>query len=205
MIHSEIWDLLTAESTNVSRYSTRRTASPSPYQGNIYSHGVAPQRQFQDLKYPVHDERLGHDFSLSSVYKTCLCSACCWCPASPHISGCIALLTTHDQLHLIRATNLVNLTWKLKNCISSYSSQACVMISPILSCVCFLAIFPPFSQARPSSPTLRAPHLETRDVTNSSKAGLAWANGKWVDMKQYESTGKVSWCVLHSCRPDPNN
>ncbi|EIM87592.1 glycoside hydrolase [Stereum hirsutum FP-91666 SS1] len=75
------------------------------------------------------------------------------------------------------------------------------MIPPILSCVCLLAIFPPFSQARPSSPTLRAPHLETRDVTNSSKAGLAWANGKWVDMKQYESTGKVSW--YYTWGPDP--
>jgi len=30
-------------------------------------------------------------------------------------------------------------------------------------------------------------------VTNSSKAGLAWSNGNYVDIKQFLSTGKVSW------------
>ena len=37
--------------------------------------------------------------------------------------------------------------------------------------------------------------LTTRAVTNNSKAGLAWPNGNSVDIKQYTSTGKVSWWV----------
>jgi len=39
-----------------------------------------------------------------------------------------------------------------------------------------------------------------RAVTPSSKAGLAWANGPYVDMKQFQSTGKVSW--YYSWSPD---
>jgi len=34
---------------------------------------------------------------------------------------------------------------------------------------------------------------ESRTVTNTSKAGLAWPNGPNVDMSQYTTTGKVSW------------
>lgn len=37
--------------------------------------------------------------------------------------------------------------------------------------------------------------LTTRAVTNTTKAGLAWPNGNLVDIEQYTSTGKVSWCV----------
>jgi hypothetical protein len=37
--------------------------------------------------------------------------------------------------------------------------------------------------------------LTTRTVTNTSKAGLAWPNGNSVNIEQYTSTGKVSWCV----------
>lgn len=35
----------------------------------------------------------------------------------------------------------------------------------------------------------------TLAVSNSSKAGMAWPNGNWDDIKQYTFTGKVSWCV----------
>lgn len=35
-------------------------------------------------------------------------------------------------------------------------------------------------------------------VTNTSKAGLPWPNGNYVDMGQYLSTGKVQWCVIVS-------
>lgn len=38
--------------------------------------------------------------------------------------------------------------------------------------------------------------INTRDVTNQSKAGLAWPNGPWVEIDQFRTTGKVSWCVL---------
>ena len=34
-----------------------------------------------------------------------------------------------------------------------------------------------------------------RAVTNTSKAGLAWPNANTVDFKQFQTTGKVSWCV----------
>ncbi|KAI0320423.1 glycoside hydrolase, partial [Amylostereum chailletii] len=39
----------------------------------------------------------------------------------------------------------------------------------------------------------RSIQTETRDVTNSSKAGLAWPNAQWIDINQYRYTGKVSW------------
>ncbi|KAI0039545.1 glycoside hydrolase family 128 protein [Auriscalpium vulgare] len=35
--------------------------------------------------------------------------------------------------------------------------------------------------------------MESRAVTTSSKAGLAWPNGGTVDVNQFRSTGKVSW------------
>jgi len=34
---------------------------------------------------------------------------------------------------------------------------------------------------------------QSRAVTNTSKAGLGWPNGNTVDIKQFETTGKVSW------------
>ncbi|KAF8149476.1 glycosyl hydrolase catalytic core-domain-containing protein [Crassisporium funariophilum] len=34
---------------------------------------------------------------------------------------------------------------------------------------------------------------QLREVTNASKAGLAWPNADSVDMGQYQNTGKVSW------------
>jgi len=37
--------------------------------------------------------------------------------------------------------------------------------------------------------------LGTRAVTNTTKAGLAWPNGNNVNIEQFTSTGKVSWCV----------
>ena len=39
-------------------------------------------------------------------------------------------------------------------------------------------------------------NLGKRAVSNTSKAGLAWPNADRVDIRQYESTGKVSWYVL---------
>lgn len=44
----------------------------------------------------------------------------------------------------------------------------------------------PYAMALPSF------HIN-RDVTNTSKAGLAWPNGDGVDLGQYRTTGKVSW------------
>lgn len=35
----------------------------------------------------------------------------------------------------------------------------------------------------------------SRAVTNSSKAGLGWENAANIDLTQYLTTGKVSWCV----------
>lgn len=50
-----------------------------------------------------------------------------------------------------------------------------------------------------TTPAHATPHLSTllttRAVTNTSKAGLAWPNGNSVNIEQYTSTGKVSWCV----------
>lgn len=50
-----------------------------------------------------------------------------------------------------------------------------------------------------TTPAHATPHLSTllttRAVTNTSKAGLAWPNGNNVNIEQYTSTGKVSWCV----------
>jgi hypothetical protein len=40
-----------------------------------------------------------------------------------------------------------------------------------------------------------------RDVTNTSKAGLAWPNGDGVDIGQYETTGEVSWSVQFVLNP----
>ena len=36
---------------------------------------------------------------------------------------------------------------------------------------------------------------ESRTVTNTSKAGLPWPNGNFVDINQYLKTGKVQWSV----------
>lgn len=35
--------------------------------------------------------------------------------------------------------------------------------------------------------------LSSREVTNTTKAGLAWPNGDGVDVGQFQKTGKVSW------------
>lgn len=35
--------------------------------------------------------------------------------------------------------------------------------------------------------------LLRRNVTATSKAGLAWSNGNTANYKQYTTTGKVSW------------
>ncbi|KAF5348650.1 hypothetical protein D9758_006768 [Tetrapyrgos nigripes] len=40
-------------------------------------------------------------------------------------------------------------------------------------------------------------------VTNTSKAGLAWPNGRSVDIDQYTHTGKVSWYYSWSPNPIP--
>ena len=47
------------------------------------------------------------------------------------------------------------------------------------------------ARATPNPSTL----LATRAVTNTTKAGLAWPNGNHVNIEQFTSTGKVSWCV----------
>ena len=53
-----------------------------------------------------------------------------------------------------------------------------------------------------TTPAHATPHLSTllttRAVTNTSKAGLAWPNGNSVNIEQYTSTGKVSWCVIRN-------
>ena len=36
--------------------------------------------------------------------------------------------------------------------------------------------------------------FDPREVGPDSKAGLAWPNGPWADIRQYTTTGKVSWC-----------
>ncbi|KAK7695626.1 hypothetical protein QCA50_000262 [Cerrena zonata] len=41
--------------------------------------------------------------------------------------------------------------------------------------------------------SLAAVAHEARQVSSSSKAGLAWPNGPWEDLNQYRSTGKVQW------------
>lgn len=43
---------------------------------------------------------------------------------------------------------------------------------------------------------------DRRDVTSTSKAGLAWPNGRADDISQYTKTGKVSWCVPYQYDPD---
>jgi len=40
---------------------------------------------------------------------------------------------------------------------------------------------------------VNARRFSPRAVTPSSKAGLAWPNGPYVDIEQFQSTGKVSW------------
>ncbi|KIJ68082.1 glycoside hydrolase family 128 protein [Hydnomerulius pinastri MD-312] len=40
-----------------------------------------------------------------------------------------------------------------------------------------------------------------RAVTNTSKAGLAWPNGNYVNVDQFLSTGKVSWYYTWSSSP----
>jgi hypothetical protein len=37
-----------------------------------------------------------------------------------------------------------------------------------------------------------------RQVNDTSKAGMAWANSNAVSIRQYEVTGKVSWFVLQN-------
>ncbi|KAI0058321.1 glycoside hydrolase [Artomyces pyxidatus] len=61
------------------------------------------------------------------------------------------------------------------------------MTSCIIFYVFLLAFFPRLARASPTR------LLESRNVTSSSKAGLAWPNGNSVDIDQYRTTGKVSW------------
>lgn len=35
--------------------------------------------------------------------------------------------------------------------------------------------------------------FDLREVGSDSKAGLAWPNGPWADIRQYKTTGEVSW------------
>ncbi|PPQ89472.1 hypothetical protein CVT25_011998 [Psilocybe cyanescens] len=55
----------------------------------------------------------------------------------------------------------------------------------------------PFVSAR----NVPGSHLQARDLTNSSKAGLGWANADTVDIRQYTSTGNVSWYYTWSAFP----
>ncbi|KDR67580.1 hypothetical protein GALMADRAFT_258262 [Galerina marginata CBS 339.88] len=48
-------------------------------------------------------------------------------------------------------------------------------------------------------------HLQTRSVTNTSKAGLAWPNADSVDISQFGSTGKISWYYTWSPFPTDSN
>jgi hypothetical protein len=71
------------------------------------------------------------------------------------------------------------------------------------TCALFL-LLPVLASARPSANALEA---RARQVTASSKAGMAWPNGNYNSIGQYESN-KVSWCVLvhfYTARfnPDP--
>ncbi|KAF9050190.1 glycosyl hydrolase catalytic core-domain-containing protein [Panaeolus papilionaceus] len=43
--------------------------------------------------------------------------------------------------------------------------------------------------------------LQVREVTNTSKAGLAWPNGNTVDIGQYAGSDKVSWYYTWSAWP----
>ena len=49
-----------------------------------------------------------------------------------------------------------------------------------------------------SSIALSSGLLSLGQVGPDSKAGLAWPNGRWADIQQYTTTGKVSWCVYVS-------
>lgn len=53
-------------------------------------------------------------------------------------------------------------------------------------------------RAAPAYAFLSAPPVGTRAVSSTSKAGLAWPNGPYVDINQYTTTGKVQWCVRDS-------
>ncbi|KAK7473112.1 hypothetical protein VKT23_001211 [Stygiomarasmius scandens] len=61
-------------------------------------------------------------------------------------------------------------------------------------CLCSFAVFT--SNASPTQPYERAV-----TVTNTSKAGLAWPNGRSVDINQFAHTGKVSWYYTWSPSP----
>ncbi|KAL1760559.1 glycosyl hydrolase catalytic core-domain-containing protein [Schizophyllum commune] len=42
-----------------------------------------------------------------------------------------------------------------------------------------------------------------RAQNNSTKAGLAWPNGRYDDARQFTKTGKVSWYVYYTWSPSP--
>ena len=66
----------------------------------------------------------------------------------------------------------------------------------IAALLLFLTLFPrrAVAYAIPSDTQVFHP----RAVSNTSKAGLPWPNGNYIDVSQYLSTGKVQWYVsLH--------
>lgn len=60
---------------------------------------------------------------------------------------------------------------------------------PRIGTYLFLAFFHQFVAA--TTPWMNIGYA--RAVTSTFKAGIAWPNGNWVNMKQFESTGKVQW------------
>lgn len=105
------------------------------------------------------------------------------------------LITTDYQLHrrIDSVTTIATHLDLANEYFSPMYPSNLIMIFPVLFHACLFA--PLLTRARVLNSLSSTPKLQTRDVTSSSKAGLAWANGRWVDMSQYETTGKVSWCV----------
>ncbi len=63
----------------------------------------------------------------------------------------------------------------------------------IAALLLFLTLFPRRAVAHTIPPDTQP--LNARAVSSTSKAGLPWPNGNYIDVGQYLSTGKVQWCV----------
>ncbi|RPD61865.1 glycoside hydrolase [Lentinus tigrinus ALCF2SS1-7] len=62
----------------------------------------------------------------------------------------------------------------------------------IVALLLFLALFPRHAVGH-TIPRPDTQSLHARAVSNTSKAGLPWPNGNYIDVGQYLSTGKVQW------------
>ncbi|KAI0751421.1 glycosyl hydrolase catalytic core-domain-containing protein [Daedaleopsis nitida] len=68
----------------------------------------------------------------------------------------------------------------------------------IAALLLFLTLFPRRAIAHALPDTHQA---LVRDVTDTSKAGLPWPNGNYIDINQYLTTGKVQWYYTWSPSP----